>query len=67
MKYQGQSIGVGMVLRNEYGEVVGCQSKHVRGRLPPKEAETVALREAILWMNRLHVTEVIIEMNAKQV
>ena len=46
---------------------MGCQSKHVRGRLPPNEAEIVALREAILWLNRLHVIEVIIEMDAKQV
>ena len=37
-----------MVLRNEYGEVVACQSKYVTE------------------VNRLHVTEVIIEMDAKQ-
>ena len=64
---QGQSIKVWMVLRNEYGDVVACQSKYVRGILPPNEAEGIALREAILWLNRLHVTEVIIEMDAKQV
>ena len=51
-----------VILRNEYGEVVGCQKTP-----PPNEAETVALREAILWLNRLHVTKVIIEMDAKQV
>ena len=46
---------------------MACQSKYVRGIIPPNEAETIALREAILWLNRLHVTEVIIEMDAKQV
>ena len=48
-----QTIGLGVILRNEFGSVVGCYSKVVNGVSSPKEAEALGLREAARWLLKL--------------
>ena len=62
-----QTIGLGVILRNEFGSVVGCYSKVVNGVSSPKEAEALGLREAARWLLELRVSNVIVELDAKGV
>ncbi|RVW31876.1 Transposon TX1 uncharacterized 149 kDa protein [Vitis vinifera] len=62
-----QTIGLGVILRNEFGSVVGCYSKVVNGVSSPKKAEALGLREAARWLLELRVSNVIVELDAKGV
>ncbi|GAU36074.1 hypothetical protein TSUD_320370 [Trifolium subterraneum] len=57
--------GLGLVLRREDGRCVGAATKVVQGMNDATLAETRGFHEALSWVKTLHLTKVIIEMDAE--
>jgi len=47
-------MGFGPVLRNDMGRFVAARGMPWRGAFTPREAEVVAVREALSWIKELH-------------
>lgn len=43
-------VGVGCVVRDEHGSFLRARCNKVQGRLQPREAEAISLKEALSWM-----------------
>ncbi|XVF71764.1 hypothetical protein PTKIN_Ptkin12aG0065200 [Pterospermum kingtungense] len=56
-----------MVLRDHTGSFLTCRLIPCQNALTVLEAKLLGLYEAILWLRRLHVLKVIIELDAKRV
>ncbi|XVE68372.1 hypothetical protein DITRI_Ditri09bG0063100 [Diplodiscus trichospermus] len=56
-----------MILRDDSGNFIACNMVLIDGLLPPKEAESVGLLEAIKWVQSLQWKNVIFELDAKLV
>ena len=62
-----KAIGVGMVLRDTFGQVLGCNLRHFNGVCQPKEAEVIGVREALDWIRERQVNQAIVETDSKVV
>jgi len=56
-----------MCIRDHHGRFVKADTTWYEGCPPPQEAEAVGLRDAILWLGRLELLNVQIELNCKLV
>ncbi|GAU16849.1 hypothetical protein TSUD_367980 [Trifolium subterraneum] len=56
--------GLGLVLRREDGRCVGAVTRVVDGSNDAALAEAHGLQEALRWIRNLHITRVIIEIDA---
>ena len=45
-----KAIGVGMFLRDTFGQVLGCNLRRFNGVCQPKEAKVIGVREAMAWI-----------------
>ncbi|XP_074378191.1 uncharacterized protein LOC141719717 [Apium graveolens] len=63
--FQDRSIGCGVVIRNDQGMFLAVRSKKLQGVWSPKEAETLALKEALSWLIELQYKECIVESDSK--
>lgn len=52
------SYAVGMVLRNHRGDYISCKTMRFTGEVQVVEAEMVAILEAMLWLEELHLGSV---------
>ena len=59
-------IGLGCVIRDEYGSFVAAKSETRIGPLEPNLAEGMCCKEAFSWVKSLGYTKVIIELDAQQ-
>ena len=60
-------VGFGMILRDSYGAFIKSFTKTFSGLLSPLLAEACCLKEAILWIKSLGLSNFILEMDAKGV
>nr|GLL44697.1 uncharacterized protein LOC109191080 [Ipomoea trifida] len=60
-------MGFGWVIRNEYGQFVAAASIPGRGLFSPKEAEAMAIKEALSWLKSNGINNVQVETDALQV
>ena len=44
-----KAIGVGMIMRDEAAQVVGCHMRRINGFGSSTEAEVIGIRETVLW------------------
>lgn len=58
-------IGVGCVIRDEWGRFVRARSNVLRRKLQPPEAEAMGLREALSWTKDWRNNKCIFECDAK--
>ena len=58
-------VGVGCVVRDEWGNFIRSRSNIVHGRFQPREAEAISLREALSWTKEWRRTKCIFECDAK--
>lgn len=58
-------LGMGCVVRDEYGSFYRAQSKRMVRRLQPKEAESLSLKEALSWIKQWQNYRCIFESDAK--
>ena len=62
-----KAIGVGMIMRNEAAQVVGCHMRRINGFGSSTKAEAIGIREVVLWLEDKRVTQAIVEADAKAV
>ncbi|XP_073015284.1 uncharacterized protein [Primulina eburnea] len=60
-------FGVGMVLRDYEGVFVSARTNAFPGRALVKEAEAMAIKEALSWIMEMNIQEAIFESDAKGV
>lgn len=58
-------IGVGCIIRDEWGNFVRARSNVVQGRFQPREAEAIGLKEALSWTKEWRSSKCIFECDAK--
>ncbi|XP_075507369.1 uncharacterized protein LOC142544190 [Primulina tabacum] len=61
------AFGLSSVLRDENGEFMACRVQHELGNPMVKECEVLALINAITWIQEMNLTNVIFELDAKNV
>ena len=59
------SIGCGAIIRDAQGVFMGAMCKKVEGAWTPREAETIALKEALSWIIELKYEKCVIETDSK--
>nr|GMD06060.1 uncharacterized protein LOC109186215 [Ipomoea batatas] len=64
---QGSCMGFACVLTNEFGGFVAAKGTQWRGVFSPREAEAVAVREALSWLKSHNFDKVQIETDSLQV
>ncbi|XP_019197196.1 PREDICTED: uncharacterized protein LOC109191080 [Ipomoea nil] len=62
-----RSMGFGWVLRNDTGQFVAAECIPGKGVFTPKEAEAMAIREALSWIKREGITHLQIESDALEI
>ncbi|XP_074351871.1 uncharacterized protein LOC141691019 [Apium graveolens] len=65
--FQDNSIGCGAVIRDEQGMFRGAMCKKMEGAWRPKEAEAIALKEALSWIIELQYERCVFETDSKAV
>ena len=66
--FEGQpSFSIGMVLRNEKGEFIAGMNKCLAGSCSVLEAEATGVQEAIDWVDRFAVSQVVVESDSLSV
>ncbi|XP_073025183.1 uncharacterized protein [Primulina eburnea] len=60
-----RTIGVGMVLRDSYGLFISAKTNCFSGSVGIKNAEAMAFKEALSWIEGMDVQEVIVESDSK--
>lgn len=60
-------IGVGCVMRDDWGKFLQARSSRIRGKMQPKMAEALSLREALSWTIQWRTKKCIFECDAKLV
>ncbi|XP_074333675.1 putative ribonuclease H protein At1g65750 isoform X1 [Apium graveolens] len=63
--FQDNSIGCGAVIRDHQGVFLAARCKKVDGVWRPREAEAIALKEALSWIMELQYKECIFETDSK--
>ena len=63
----GNNVGLGMILRDSSGQFLIAQKIHREGSFSVKEAEGMALKEAISWVLTLSLQNVQFETDSKSV
>ena len=62
----GETIaGVGCVARDDSGRFIRARSNIVHGRLQPREAEALGLKEALSWVKEWRASKCVFESDAK--
>ncbi|XP_019198406.1 PREDICTED: uncharacterized protein LOC109192287 [Ipomoea nil] len=64
---ENNRVGFGWVLRDDCGQFVAASSIPGEGASSPKEAEAMAIREALSWTKRINLHNVQIECDAQLV
>nr|GMD20329.1 uncharacterized protein LOC109155154 [Ipomoea batatas] len=59
-----KTIGLGFILRNDNGGFVAAKEKMWQGLYNAKEAEALAVREALSWIKELNIDHVQVETDA---
>ena len=59
------SIGIGCIVRNEFGQMVAAKNTKLRGDADPVTAEAISCREALSWLKPLGFNKVVIESDAQ--
>ncbi|XP_074352699.1 uncharacterized protein LOC141691846 [Apium graveolens] len=59
------SVGVGSNLRNKAGAFIRTRSKRISISMQTREAETIALKEALTWIKKLGIKKCIFETDSK--
>jgi ribonuclease HI len=62
-----KSFGTGICIRDHRGHVIRASTNWYEGNPLPHEAEAVGLRDAILWLGQLGLSDVHIELDCKLV
>ncbi|XP_024636060.1 uncharacterized protein [Medicago truncatula] len=60
-------FGTGMCVRDQRGRFLKAATNWYEGCPPPQEAEAVGLRDAILWLGQLELSNVQLELDCKLV
>ncbi|XP_074373973.1 uncharacterized protein LOC141714348 [Apium graveolens] len=60
-------VGAGCVMRDDCGKFLRASSTRIRGKMQPKMAEAVSLREALSWTKQWRSNKCIFECDAKPV
>jgi ribonuclease HI len=58
-----QQFGMGMCIRGAHGTYVKARTMVFEGTPPPLEAEAYALKEALIWLEELGISRVVIELD----
>lgn len=61
----GDSIGCGAVIRNADGSFLGARCRRIEGVWSPREAEAIALKEALSWIMALQYEMCVFETDSK--
>nr|GMD31864.1 transcription factor TCP4-like [Ipomoea batatas] len=67
VREDGNMLGMGWVLRDHRGGVRAVGAVGKRGAVLPKEAEALAIREALSWLKDQHHDNVLVETDAQQI
>ncbi|XVF53538.1 hypothetical protein PTKIN_Ptkin05aG0107100 [Pterospermum kingtungense] len=65
--YDLNAIGVGYVIRDDFGVFVQCRSTIISGLPSVKECEALALREALAWVTNLGFVHMQFQIDARNV
>ena len=60
-----EQVGVGCIIRDEWGNFLRARSNVVQGSYHPREAETISLKEGLTWTKDWKSSKCVFECDAK--
>ncbi|XP_019195631.1 PREDICTED: uncharacterized protein LOC109189292 [Ipomoea nil] len=64
---QEAAMGLGSVIRDEDGKFIAARGEQWKGLFAPREAEAIAIREALSWLKLHNIDNVHVESDSLQV